>query len=191
MDTQQAYGDRMAAQMRATDARLDQMEAQARARNAQGEMDEISGLRARRDQARQQVTAALNSMSADADTARRQADADWAAVRRGIADAHSRFTAWDTARERRFNAHLDEAEGALREAGAQDDEVAADTRGRLADARDELRDKAAAARGRYEAWREKQADAGRRQELDDAELELEEASNRYAAAREGVQQTRR
>ncbi len=71
MDTQQAYAARLEAQMRAADARLDQMEAQARARDARAEMNEISGLRARRDKIRQQLA-----------TARKELRDDWEAVRR-------------------------------------------------------------------------------------------------------------
>ncbi|MFL5577446.1 MAG: hypothetical protein ACJ79S_15915 [Gemmatimonadaceae bacterium] len=188
MDTQQASGDRLDAQMRAADARLDQMEAQARARNARAEMDEISGLRARRDQVRQKVEQAKKEMKDDREIVRAQMSADWADVRREIADAHNRYTAWDDARERRFTAHLDQADAFVREQGAKDAEVGADVGARLAEARQDLRDKAAAARRSYDAWRERRSDQAAQRKLDDAELELEEASNRYAAAREGVQQ---
>jgi hypothetical protein len=188
MDTQQAYTDRLEAQMRASDARLDQMEAAARARDARAEMDEISGLRARRDRVRQQVADARKSLGDDAETLRRQVDADWTDIRRRIADAHSRYTAWDEARERRFNAHLDEAEAALRESGARDAEAAAGGRAQVAEAQQELREKAAAARREYDAWRGERTDQARQRKLDDAELELEEASNRYAAALAGVSQ---
>jgi len=188
MDSQQANQDRLEAQMRAADARLNEMEAAARARNAQGEMNEISGLRARRDQVRQQLAAARKDMRDDADALRRRVDADWSDVRRDIANAHSRSTAWDNARERRFNAHLNEADAALRESQAKDAATAADVRAQLADAHRELQDKFAEARRNYDAWREQQTDQGRQRALDAAELELEEASNRYAAARESAEQ---
>src|SRR5512133_634597 len=65
MDTKEAYADRLEASMRVADARLDQMEAQARARNAKAEMDEISGLRARRDKIQQLVAAAKKEAGDD------------------------------------------------------------------------------------------------------------------------------
>jgi hypothetical protein len=188
MATQQADNDRLEAQMRAADARLDQMEAAARARDSQAEMDEISGLRALRDQVRQDVAEARKARQDDMDAARRRVDAEWTDIRHRIADAHSRYTAWDAARERRFDAHLDEAEAALREAGAKDAEVAAEARGRLADVQQDLRDKAAAARRSYDAWLERRTDQALQLQLDDAELQLEEASYLYAAALEDASQ---
>lgn len=190
MDTQEAYGARLEAQMRAADARLDQMEAQARARSARAEMDEISGLRARRDQIRQQLAAARKELHDDWEEVRRRVDANWIAFRRDVTESHSRLTAWDTARERSFIAHLDEAESALRESAAQDAEVAADVRIGIADAQKELRDKAAAARRSFDAWRERRTDETQQRNLEEAELELEEASNRYGAALENVKRQR-
>jgi hypothetical protein len=186
MDTEKASTARLEAQMRVADARLDQMEARARAQGARAEMDEISGLRARRDQMRQQLAAARKELGDDRDAMRRRVDANWADFRRSVAESHNRYTAWDDARERRFIAHLDEAEGALRESAGADAEVAADVRVGLAGAQQELRDKAAAARRSYDAWRERRKDEKLQAKLDDSELELEEASDRYAAALEGV-----
>jgi hypothetical protein len=187
MNTQQAYTDRLDAQMRAADARLDQLEAAARAHNAQAEMDEVSGLRARRDRVRQQVADARKAAWDDSEALRRRVDADWTDFRRSVADAHGRYTAWDAARERRFNARLDQADAALRESAAADADVAAGGRAQIAEAQNELRDSAAAARQKFAAWREQRTDQGQRA-LDDAELQLEEASNRYAAVLEDSQQ---
>jgi hypothetical protein len=190
MDTEEAYSARLEAQMRVADARLDQMEAQTRARDARAEMDEISGLRARRDQIRQQLATARRELRDDWKAVRGRVDTNWTEFRRSVAEFHSRFTAWDDARERNLIAHLDEAEDALLESAAGDAEAAADVRAGLAGAQQELRDKAAAARRNYDAWRERRKDEKLQEKLDDAELELEEASNRYAAALEGVSQRR-
>ena len=188
MNTQEAYAAKLEAQMRTADARLDQMEAQARARNARAEMDEISGLRARRDKINQQLAAARKELGDDWEALRRRVDANWADFRRDVAERNRQFNAWDEARERKFNAHLDEAEAALRESAARDAEVSADARVDLAGAQHELQDKVAAARRSYDAWRGQRKDEKRQRELDDAELELEDASNRYAAALEGARQ---
>ena len=184
MDTQQAYSDRLDAQMRAADARLDQMEAAARARNARAEMDEISGLRTRRDRVRQQVAEAKRELRDDSDALRRRVDTDWSDFRQAIAVAHVRYVAWDAARERQFNARLDEVDAELRESAAELAQLAAEDRIDFAAAQDDLRNKASTARRKFDAWRERQSDQRAQRELDDAELDLVEASDRYASARE-------
>jgi hypothetical protein len=188
MEILEPYAARLEAQLRVVDARIDQMEAQARASNAKAEMDEISGLRARRDRLNEQLATARKELKDDWDAVRKRVGANWAEFRRDVTQRHSRFNAWDEARERRFIAHLDEAEAGLRESAAADAEVAADVRVGLKDARRELGEKAAAARQNYEAWREKRSDKKTQEKLDDAELELEEASYQYAAALEGAGQ---
>jgi hypothetical protein len=188
MDSQQAYGARLEAQMRAADARLDQMEAQARARNARAEMDEISGLRARRDKIREQVASARKELRDDWGAVRGKVDTKWTEFRRAVSASHRRFVSWDGAREKKLTAHLDEAEAVLREEGAKDAEVAADVRVELIAASEELREKAGAARKSFDAWRAKRADKTLQERLDDAELELDEASNRLAAALKGEKQ---
>ncbi len=182
MDTEKAYGDQLKAQMRTADARLDEMEAAARARNARAEMDEISGLRAQRDRVRQHVTDARKKMSDDWQAIRREVDTEWTGVRRSIAQAHYKFTIWDSAREQRFNAHLDQADAALRRSAAEDAEVAADAKVQLAEARDELKVKASAAHKSYDAWREQRKDEKLMGKLADSELELDEAYARYTVA---------
>jgi hypothetical protein len=183
MQSQDAYAARLDAQLRAADARLDQMEAQARAHGARVEMDEISGLRARRDKARQQLDDVKREGREDWEAARRNMEDSWTDFRRSVAESHRRYVAWDDARERKFTARLDEIDGALRESAARDAEVAADARIDLADARQELGDKATAARQSYSAWRARRADQKLQDQLAEAELELDEASNRYMAAR--------
>jgi|RhiMetdeSRZDD1v2_1073273.scaffolds.fasta_scaffold40232_8 predicted neutral ceramidase superfamily lipid hydrolase len=186
MDTEKAYADRLQAQMRTADARLDELEAAARARNARAEMDEISGLRAQRDRVRQHVTDARKKMSDDWQAIRTEVDSEWTSFRRSMADAHNKYTAWDSAREQRFNAHLDQADAALKRSAAEDAEVAADANVQLAEARDELKAKAGAARRSYDAWRERRKDEKALQKLEDSELELDEAYTRYTLALDGV-----
>ena len=186
MDTEKAYADRLKAQMRTADARLDEMEAAARARNARAEMDEISGLRARRDRVRQHVNDAQKKMSDDWQAIRGEVDTEWTGVRRSIAQAHSKFTTWDSVREQRFNAHLDQADAALRRSAAEDAEVAADAKIQLAEARDELKAKAGAAHKSYDAWRERRKDEKALGRLEDSELELDEAYDRYTVALEAA-----
>ena len=176
MNQQEAYVGRIEAQMRAADARLDEMEASARAKNAQAEMNEVSGLRARQDKIRQQWATAKTELKGGWDQFKRRVDANWTDLRRDVAERHSKVTTWDDARERRFVAQLDEAEAALRESAARDAESGANLRIGLGDAQQELREKAAAARQSYDAWRQRKTDTKLQQQLDEAQLELEEAS---------------
>jgi hypothetical protein len=182
MDMQKAYANRMDAQMRAADARLDEMEARARATNAKAEMDEISGLRARRDELRQQLASVKKAAQTEWEKARRRVDNNWTDFRRDVVDRHVRLVAWDDAREQRFVAHLDDAEASLRESAAMDREVAADVGVELTKAQQELRDSITEARGSYDAWRSQKKAENLQRKLDDAEFDLDEVSNRYAAA---------
>jgi hypothetical protein len=187
MDTEKAYAERLQAQMRTADTRLDEMEAAARARNAKAEMDEISGLRAQRDRVSKHVADVKKQMRDDWQAVRGEVDAEWTDLRRSIADAHTKYTAWDGAREKRFNAHLDQADAALRRSAAEDAEVAADARVQLAEASDDLKSKAASAHRNYDAWRAQRADEKLLAKLDDSELELDEAYARYTVVLEQVQ----
>ena len=98
-----------------------------------------------------------------------------------MADRHARFGKWDDAREREFVAHLDQAEGALRESAARDAESGANVRIGVSQAQQELRDKAKVARERFDSWRQNRRDEKLQKELNQSELELEEASNLYAS----------
>src|SRR5262245_51288432 len=96
-------------------------------------------------------------------------------LQRSLADAHARYGAWDDAREKRFNAHLDEAEAALRRSNARDQEVAADVRAEILASRDDLKAKAAEAKRNYDAWRQRRADKAAIRELNAADADLDEA----------------
>lgn len=186
MDSEQAYVDRVNAQMRALDARLDEVEAAARARNATEEMNEISGLRQLRDRMRQHLADVKQQTTDDWQATRRDFEDEWNDFRRSVSDAHSRLIAWDETREQRFNAHLDEADAAVRRSAAEDAAVAADVRIRISEARDDLKSKADQARRNYDAWRKQRADEKLLRNLDESELELDEAFDRYSVALDSV-----
>ena len=186
MHIDQPYGDRFHAQLRAADARIDELEAAARARNAQAEMDEISGLRAQRDRVRKKLADVREKSRDDWEAVRRELEPELSNFRSAVADASDRYTAWDQAREKRFNARLDEAEATLRRYAAQGAEVAADTRVRIAEAGDDLKERTAAARRSFDNWRQRREDKATVRTLNVAELELEEAFDRYALAIQDV-----
>jgi hypothetical protein len=186
MNTDPAYEQRLQAQLRAADARIDELDAAARARNAQAEMDAISGLRAHRDRVRELVDNMGQVARENRDALRAQAHDGWVSFQRSLADASAKYGAWDDARERRFNAHLDEAEATLRRASAHEQEAAADTRAEIVESRDNLKAKVADARRNYDAWREQRADKAAIRQLSAADADLDEAIENYAWAVRGV-----
>lgn len=182
MNPDQVYEQRLQAQLRAADARIDELDAAARARNARAEMDEISGLRAHRDRVRELLVNMRGVAQDDRDALRAQAQDDWMNLQRSLADVNARFGAWDDAREKRLNAHLDEADAVLRGASAREQEAAADMRAEIAASRDELKQKVSTARRNYDAWRQRRADKAAIRELSAADVELDAAIERYAWA---------
>ena len=186
MNTDQAYELRLQAQLRAADARIDELDAAVRARHAQAEMDEISGLRAHRDRVRKLLDNMGQVAREDRDALRAQAHDDWMSLRRSLADAKAKYGAWDDAREKRFNAHLDEADAVLRRATARELEATADTRTEILASREALKAKVAEARRNYDDWRQRRADKAAIRELSAADADLDEAIERYAWAVRGV-----
>jgi len=186
MEREEAYEAQLKAQMRATEARIDELEAAARARAAKDEMEEISGLRRRCDQFRARLADVRERSRGDWGEVRRELEQEWIAFRAAVGDARRRFSEWDAARERRFNAHLDQVDAAIRRSNAEDAEVAADLRVGLVAARDALRGKANEARSRYAAWRDRRTDRKLLADLERSEEELDDAFDEYAVARESV-----
>jgi hypothetical protein len=187
MDTEQAKAERLRARVRTADARLNELEASARARNARAEMDEIVRLREQRKSFERRLDDARDTPATSADATRREFEDDWNDFRRSLADAAS-HSAWDDARERRFNAHLDEIDAAVRRSSAQDAEVAAEARVQIAQAREDVKARLASARKKFESWRARRADEAAIRNLNASELELDEAFEDYAWAVKGVAQ---
>jgi hypothetical protein len=65
-------------------------------------MDEVSGLRARRDKIRDQIAAAKKGARDDWEATRRRVDAAWTDFRRDVATS-TVDVEWDDARERRWS----------------------------------------------------------------------------------------
>jgi hypothetical protein len=181
MNTDQAYADRLQARLRAADARLDELEASARAQNAKADMEKIASLRVQRDRVRQRLDETRRTSPDDVGTIQGVIESDWRDFQRSLADAAS-AAAWDRAREQRYNAHLDEVDAALRRSAAQDAEVAADARLQIAQATDTLKAKLLSARDKFAAWRERREDEAAIRSLNASEFALDEAFDDYALA---------
>jgi hypothetical protein len=98
------------AEVKETDARLKVLEADARARQARAEMNEISGLTAAQARIKQEI--AEFKQAAAADYAATKADVAKAIdhLKAGIKRLDARLTVWDEASTRELIARLDKAE---------------------------------------------------------------------------------
>lgn len=190
MNTDQAYADRLQARLRVADSRLDELKASAQAKHAQADMDKIAALQVQRDRVRSRLDEIRGGSSDDVGTVQQDIENDWRSFQRSLADAGS-AAAWDQARERRFNAHLDEVDAALRGQRAKDAEVAANVRVKVSETTDSLKAKLASARDKFAAWRQRRDDEAAIRELNAAELALDESFDDYAFAVQGVVQRAR
>jgi hypothetical protein len=122
MTTKDLLAEQLDAEMREVDARLASLQAQAVARQAKDEMDEISGLRAAQERARAKLTDLKLQTTESIEASRREAETAVQDLKTGIDRVRERYHAWDDARERRFYARLDEAEARVKTWKAQADQ---------------------------------------------------------------------
>lgn len=174
--------DQFEAQVRQADAKLSALKAQAEAKQAKAEMDEISGLTAAREQVRKDI-AALKKFAA-ADYAQTKSDFEQARkkVETGLSDLETRieqtserYTAWDDARERRLNARLDEADAKMKFWKSKSDARQAQNAMKSHDAIATLEEKVAIARARSAEARTQRYAAKSVQALDDAARYFDQA----------------
>lgn len=169
----------MEAQLHEADARLDVLQAQAKAHNAQQEMDEISGVRRRRDQARQKLDELKQGAKGNLEKARHDASTAFRELQVEIERVKDRYSVWDEARERRFEARLDEIQAKLKLWKAKGDQKRAEHGMKRHDALADLETRFEAARARHAEWRAHRHDQKAEAALDDASQHLDKA---YAAA---------
>src|SRR5262245_45211646 len=101
--------DQLDAMIREADARLDVLEAQARARDAKEATGGMSGLKEKRERLRRGLEEARRRGGEAWDQFRGKAEGEWRDFRRSIDDVERKYSSWDAARERRFNARVDQA----------------------------------------------------------------------------------
>jgi succinate dehydrogenase flavin-adding protein (antitoxin of CptAB toxin-antitoxin module) len=177
------------AQVREADARLKALKAQAEAKKAKADMDEISGLTVAEERVKKDVADLKKFAAADAAATRADFEQIKKNADRGLKDLQAkidrfadRYSAWDDARERRFNARLDEADAKLKAWKATADQQ------RMSDVRETknawatLQEKVALARASAAQARREHYDAKSQQALDDAARYFDQAYD--AAARQ-------
>lgn len=185
MPTQQSTNfsaDTYDAQVREADARLKVLKARAEAAKATADMDEISGLDTVKEQVKKDIAEAKKFAADDYAATKKDFEKVRKNVDRGLQDLQTRidkfserYSAWDDARERRFNARLDEADARMKvwkaTADQQRTQDARDARNALAT----LEEKVALARARSAEARRERYDAKSQQALDDAARYFDQA----------------
>lgn len=163
------------AQVQAADAKLKVLKAQAEAKKAKADMDEISGITVFKEQVKKDIAQAKKfaaddkaQTKKDFEVAKKNADQGLKDLRTRIDRVSQRYSAWDDARERLFNARLDEADAKMKGWKAADVAVAEqDTRDAKA-ALATLEEKVALARASAATARLQRYDAKSQQALEDA-----------------------
>lgn len=150
---------KLEAEVREADARLKVLHAQAEARKAKTDMDEISGLAAAKERVKKNIADLKQEAASDYTAARGEVEKEIKDLQAGIQRVNERFTAWDSARERQFYARLDEAEARLKVWKAQVDQKRADQAMKRHDDLAALEEKIALARARAAAARNEQYSA--------------------------------
>lgn len=167
--------EKLEAEVREAEARLKVLQADATARQARADMDEISGLTA--IQARIAGQIAELKHAAAQDYARTQADVKKATekLQAAITRLDERLMAWDEAADRRFNAQLDKAEARLAVWKAQADQRKAERGMKQHNDLAELKEAIALARARS-------AEAKHQKYSAKAQASLQEAAFRFNEA---------
>ena len=180
------------AQLREVDATLNTLKAEAEKRKAKADMDEISGLTAAREQVRRDI-AEFKKFAAD-DYAQTKRDAQQAKnnidqhvkdLQARIERANERYSAWDDARERRFNARLDEADARVKTWRAKADQKRAQNAIERHDALATLEEGIASAKARAAEARSEKYSARSQQALEDAARYFDQAYDAAAKRYEG------
>ena len=181
------------AQVREADARLKALKAQAEAKKAKADMDEISGLTAAKDQVKQDISQLKKFAAADVAATRKDFEQVKKNADRGLKDlqakidrASDRYSAWDDARERRFNARLDEADAKVKAWKATADQQRVHDARETRDALATLGQKVALARASAAEARRDHYNAKSQQALDDAARYFDQA---YDAAAKRYEMT--
>ena len=166
--------EKFEAEVREAEGRLKLLEAQAEARKAKADMDEISGLSAAKEQVRKEIADMKQRAASDYSNSKQTVEKHIKELQVNIQRVHDRYSAWDDARERRFYARMDEADARLKVWKAKADQARADdiaqTRADVA----KLDKKLAEARARAKEAKEKHT-AKAQAALEEAERRFDEA----------------
>jgi hypothetical protein len=171
---------RFTAEVREADARLAVLQAQAEARKARADMDEISGLAAVKERVRKEVADLKQKAAGDYAVAKSTVEKEIKDLQADIERVNERYTAWDAARERELNARLDQAEAKLAGWKAKTDQKQSQDAMKRNDDLATLEEKIALARARAAEAKHEKYTAKAQQALDDAARHFVQAYNAAA-----------
>jgi phage shock protein A len=176
--------EQLAAEVKEAEAKLNVMQAQAQARSAQAEMDEISGLAATKDQVKRNIAKFKERTAADHSIAKGALEKEVRNFQADVNRVRDKYTGWDSARERRFYARLDEAEARLKVWQAQLDQKRVDARVRSQGELAILPQKIAVAKARAAEAKRNKGSAEAQAALEQAAREFDEAYDAAAKQHE-------
>lgn len=127
--------EKLEAEVREAEGRLKMLKAQAEARKARADMDEISGLTTAKESVQREIADMKQQASSDYSNTKRTVEQHLKELQVNIQRVHDRYSAWDDARERRFYARMDEADARLKVWKARADKARVDD---IAQTRDDL-----------------------------------------------------
>ena len=159
---------RFDAEVREAGARLTVLQAQAEARKARADMDEISGLAAAKERVKKEVADLKQKAAADYAVAKSTVEKEIKDLQADIERVNERYTAWDAARERELNARLDQADAKLEGWKAKADQKQSKGAMKRNDDLATLEEKIALARARAAEAKHEKYTAKAQQALDDA-----------------------
>ena len=170
---------KLEAEFRAAEAKMDAMEADARARKAREQMEAVAGVQALRDDARQRVAELKARTAADLAEAKRAAEGAVLKFQQEIERVAKRFATWDHARSAHLKARLDGAEARVRAWKATAQAARTGEEIREHDALATLEEQIAIARARAAEWNQTRHEQRAAEAARDAARHFDEA---YAAA---------
>jgi hypothetical protein len=178
--------ERFEAEVREAESRLKVLQAQAEARQAKRDMDEISGLATAKERVKRDVAAMKRQASDDYAAAQGAVEQGLATLQADITRLNQRYASWDAARERQFYARLDEADAKLKVWEAKTDRKLAEHGMKRDDELARLEEKIALARTRAAAARHEKYTAKAQAALEEAaqyfDQAYEAAAKRYGPA---------
>lgn len=169
------FAEKLEAEVREADASLKVLQAQAHERKAQTDMDEISGLAAAKEQVKKNIADMKQQAATNRATAKQEVEKSIKELQVGIQRVNERYSAWDTARERRFYARLDEADAKLAAWKARGDQKRADLEMKQVDDFATLEERIALARARAAEAASEKYSAKSQSALDEAARYFAEA----------------
>ena len=166
---------KLEAEVREADASLKVLQAQAEARKAKADMDEISGLAAAKERVKKNIADLKRQAATDYAATKREVEKEIKDLQADIQRVNERYTAWDFARERQFYARLDEAEARLKVWKAQAEQKRADVAMKRHDDLAALEEKIALAWAQAAAAKNEQYSAKARAALEESERYFDQA----------------